>query len=115
MDDSYLEMKTILDKGYQNGVMAVQSVFLEVLKKYGMPVRGEGNKLLQVNYSIASSIEAIVIGLRYQKASDPDDLLHSEDHAVFVPNQPMRKCYGKQIEEVLPEYAGMHKRQINLE
>lgn len=112
MDNSYIEIKAVLDLGYKNGDMPSETVFLEILKRYGMPPRGHGNQLIQVNYSIASSKEAIVIGLRYKKTYDPDNLFYSEDYAVFMPGASMQKYYGKQIDSILPEYTSMHKRQI---
>ena len=49
----------------------------------------------------------MVVGVRYTK----NDGTKTEDHFVFQPGQAIEKHYGKNLEELLPEYKGVHKLQ----
>ena len=109
IETSYEEIKAITD-GIYGGTLEPQAhLFIEVLNKHGIQLRDKDGKFLELTYSIPTSVaNSILIGIRYVK----DDGTHTEDHFLFEQNKSIRSFYKNQIEKVLPEYTGMHKRQI---
>ena len=108
-ETSYEEIKVITDAIYAGNIQPQAHLFIEVLNKYGIKLRDKDGKFLELTYSIPKSIpNSILIGIRYVK----DDGSHTEDHFLFEQDKSIRRFYKNQIEKVLPEYKGMHKRQV---
>lgn len=108
-DNSYQEIKKITDSIY-NGELKnpTAEIFLEILNKYGVKLRQKDGVFYHITFSIPQSQkDCILIGVRYKKK----DNNFTEDHFLFQKNFCMRKFYKRQIEEVLPEYKGTHKKQ----
>ena len=74
----------------------------------GIKLRQDDGSGPKATFSIATSrSDAFVIGLRYTKKNGTK----TEDHFLFERERPIQKCYGKLLEELLPEYKGAHKLQ----
>lgn len=109
-ETSYEEIKAITDGIYAGTITPQAHLFIEVLNKYGIKLREKDGKFLELTYSIPKSVQnSILIGIRYTK----DDGTHTEDHFLFEQDKSIRRFYRNQIEKVLPEYKGMHKRQVS--
>lgn len=107
-NDSYQEIKNITDSIYSGKLKNPTEIFLEVLYKYGIKLRQKDGIFDHITYSIPKSQkDCILIGIRYKKK----DNTFTEDHFLFQKNFSIRKFYKKQIEKVLPEYKGTHKKQ----
>lgn len=109
-DNSYQEIKNVTDSIYSGKLKnPTAEVFLEILNKHGVKLRQKDGAFDHVTYSIPQSQkDCILIGVRYKKKDDT----FTEDHLLFQKYFCMRKFYKRQIEKVLPEYEGTHKKQV---
>jgi hypothetical protein len=111
LDNSYQELKLITDGVYSGKISKGWSKpVIRLLKEYGVRMRNKDGKLIQTNISIPKSIpKSILVGIRYQKK----DKTHTEDHFLFEKGQKIQCFYKGSIKEILPEYKGAHKLQID--
>ena len=108
-DTSYDEIKALTDSIYGGTGNPDAADFISVLNKNGITLRQKDGQFYELTYSIPiSQTNCILIGIRYTKK----DGTHTEDHFLFEKGKPLRSFYGRQIESVLPEYKGTHKKQI---
>lgn len=108
-NNSYDEIKSITDSIYSGRLQKpTAEIFLVVLNKYGIRLRQKDGVFDHITYSIPNSQKnCILIGIRYKKK----DATFTEDHFLFQKNFSIKKFYKRQIEKVLPEYKGAHKKQ----
>ena len=111
MDTSFDELKAITDQMYSNHPLA-SSVFhqriVDLLTNHGIGLRQDDGSNPKVTISHPISLpRSMVVGLRYTKLNG----IKTEDHFLFQPCRAIEKCYGKRLEELLPEYKGAHKLQ----
>lgn len=108
-DNSYQDIKKITDSIYSGRLKnPTAEIFLETLNKYGVKLRQKDGAFDHITYSIPQSQkDCILIGVRYKKKNNT----FTEDHFLFQKNFCIRKFYKRQIEKVLPEYKGTHKKQ----
>ncbi len=114
MDTSYDELKTIMDYQYfireQSGHATpdFHDLIVNLLDSYGIKLRQRDGSNPIATVSIPTSRrQSFVVGLRYTKL----DGTKTEDHFLFEFGNPIRRCYGKKLERLLPEYRGAHKLQ----
>lgn len=110
-DNSYRDMKIVTDSIYSGKLKnPTAEDFLEILNKYGIGLRQKDGVFNHITYSIPKSQkDCILIGVRYSKK----DHTFTEDHFLFQKDCCIRKFYRRQIEKVLPEYKGAHKKQYD--
>lgn len=107
MGSPYEDFKAITDQYYTDWKMPSIQVFIALLSKYGIKLRGKDGKLHEATFSVPKTEkDALVLGMRYKKNDDS----YSEDLFLFRKNQPIQVGYRGAIEQVLPEYTGTHKR-----
>lgn len=114
MDTSYEELKAITDHQYevleQTGKITLDfhQQIVDLLNKYGIKLRQKDGTNPKATFSIPTSRpDVFVIGIRYLK----QDGTKTEDHFLFQKDQGIERCYGKKLENLLPEYKGSHKAQ----
>lgn len=89
---------------------------INLLCEKNIRLRQDDGELIQINISIPTSIKnSFVIGLRYIKK----DGTPTEDHCLIKKEiEETEKeivCYrGKRLEQLLTEYKGTHKQQIDI-
>lgn len=104
---SYYDFKAITDQYYTDWQMPSLQVFVNLLTKYGIELRGKDGTLHEGTFSVPKTeSDALVLGMRYKK----NDGSFSEDLFLFRKDQPVEKGYKGAIEGILPEYKGTHKR-----
>lgn len=106
MDNSYADFKAITDQYYTDWKMPPLQVFVDLLTKYGIQLRGKDGLLQEGTFSVPKTeSDALVLGMRYLKR----DRSYSEDLFLFRKGFPIQKGYKGAIEKILPEYQGTHK------
>lgn len=109
MDTSFDELKTITDRVYSGDIpLDFHQSIVGILVNYGIGLRQDDGSNPKVTISHPTSLPgSVVVGLRYTK----EDGTKTEDHFLFQQGQPITRCYGKKLEELIPEYKGAHKLQ----
>ncbi len=89
---------------------------INLLRGKNIKLRQDDGELRQINISIPTSIKnSFVIGLRYKKR----DKTLTEDHFLIkkeieATENEIIKYQGKKLEQLLTEYKGTHKHQIDI-
>lgn len=110
MDRSYLELKEITDRVYEELAQGIhiswKDEVIDLLERYGIRLRQKDGTLHQVNISIPTSVDnAIIIGLRYIKNNGSK----IEDLFLFEQGKNIVTGYKGMLERIVMEYAGTHK------
>ena len=111
MDTSFVELKAITDQMYSDRPLS-RAVFhqriVDLLANHRIRLRQRDGSNPQVTISHPTSLPgSMVVGLRYTKL----DGTKTEDYFLFQPGRAIERCYGKRLEQLLPEYKGAHKLQ----
>ena len=108
MDDSYDKLKSITDEYYAGQRTEWANDAIALLNEYGIKLRQKNGTPEIGTVSIPKSLaNAIVIGIRYKKR----DMSYTEDTFLFEKEKPIKSLYRDNIEKLLPEYTGTHKKQ----
>lgn len=109
MDTSFDELKVITDQVYSGNPPAdFHEKIVNVLGRHGIKLRQKDGSIPIATISHPTSlIGSMVVGLRYIKK----DGTKTEDHFLFQKGLVIKKCYGKKLEKLCPEYRGTHKLQ----
>jgi len=109
MDSSFDELKIITDQVYSgNPPIDFHQRIVDLLANHGIKLRQKDGTNPKVTISHPTSLsESMVVGLRYTKS----DGTKTEDHFLFQRGRVIKRCYGKRLESLLPEYKGTHKLQ----
>ncbi|OGD81466.1 hypothetical protein A2572_02445 [Candidatus Collierbacteria bacterium RIFOXYD1_FULL_40_9] len=111
MDQSYEDLKKVLDR-INSGESVLRTNFhnqiLGILGNYGIRIRQDDGADPKITISYPTTLPgSIVVGLRYTKQNGTK----TEDHFIFQAGNPIEKCYGNRLAELMPEYIGTHKLQ----
>lgn len=114
MNTSFDELKAIMDHQYEvrertgKPTPDFHQLIVNILDRHGIKLRQKDGTNPKATFSIPTSRQNVfVVGLRYTK----NDGTKTEDYFLFEKDKPIQKCYGKLLEELLPEYKGSHKLQ----
>lgn len=111
MNTSFDELKIITDQVYSGNLPTnfnFHQQIVDLLDRHGIKLRQDDGSTPIATISHPISLPgSMVVGLRYTKR----DGTKTEDHFLFQPRQPIERCYGKRLENLLPEYKEMHKAQ----
>ena len=102
-DDNNLEV-------WQSMVVDISnsSVILDILSENNIRPRTDDGKLDHSTISVPTSRNnELALGLRYSKR----DGTYAEDIFLFEKNKDIKPYYKGQIEKILSEYKGTHKKQ----
>jgi hypothetical protein len=109
MNDTYLIVENIYSRHRAGVAVDFEREILELLLREGIKQRQDDGALKQINISKPTSIQdGYVVGLRYIK----NDGTQTEDHFLFRKDQVIVCCYRRDLENVLSEYRGTHKMQV---
>jgi len=118
MNNTFLKVNNIWNSYLNSEKSTFVPDILKILSSQQIKLRADRSKLIQITLSKPKSDEAFIIGLRYVKI----DSTFTEDHYLCPKNKPTKfltndiKLYPKRhLENLLPEYQGTHKQQINIE
>lgn len=114
MDDSYDKLKVIWNNQLQLVVTSEQDLFnfhcqiVYLLNEHGIQLRKKDGFSPNITVSIPKSKDNLfVVGVRYTKSNETK----TEDHFIFSQGSSIRKCRGKELDKLLPEYKGTHIMQ----
>lgn len=105
----YNELKSLTDAVYSGKQEKYGKQVIGILSKYSIRKRQKDGVLHSINISIPrSKKDSILVGLRYLKK----DKTYTEDHFLFKRSHIIAKFYQGKVENILPEYKGTHKLQV---
>ena len=113
MNDRFAALLSWWNEGESVDFEEVESQVRIVLSQHNIRLRQDDGYLVQINFSLPQSHSGLVLGLRYRKR----DGTLTEDHFLCVDGPEgveITPYYTAALEELLAEYRGTHKQQVDI-